>query len=68
MGKQKALVPVGPSILVIVHHVLKHTASDRELVGDDFARRHGERQRKRLMRQLEALGLKVTVEEAGEAA
>lgn len=36
--------------------------------GDYFDRRNGDRQRKRLMRQLESLGLKVTVEELKEAA
>jgi transposase len=68
MGKKKALVAVGHSIVVIVYHVLQNKASDQELGGDYFDRRNVERQRKRLIRQLEALGLKVTVEEVESAA
>ena len=68
MGKKKALVAVGHSILVIVYHVLQNKASYQELGGDYFDRRNVERQRKRLIRQLEALGLKVTVEEVESAA
>lgn len=68
MGKKKALVAVGHSILVIVYHVLKNRRSYQELGGDYFDRRNKEKQRKRLIRQLESLGVKVTVEEIKEAA
>ena len=68
MGKKKALVAVGHSILVIAYHVLKNRASYQELGGDYFERRNVEKQRNRLIRQLESLGLKVTVEEIGVAA
>lgn len=68
MGKKKALVAVGHSILVIIYHVLRDGASYRELGGDYFERRNIEKQRKRLIRQLESLGLKVTVEDIGFAA
>jgi transposase len=68
MGKKKALVAVGHSILVMVYHVLQTRTSYQELGGDYFDRRNGDRQRKRLIRQLESLGLKVTVEEIQEAA
>jgi transposase len=68
MGKKKALVAVGHSILVIVYYVLQNKASYQELGGDYFDRRNVERQRKRLIRQLEALGSKVTVEEVESAA
>lgn len=68
MGKKKALVAVGHSILVIVYHVLTNRASYQELGGDYFERRNVEKQRNRLIRQLESLGLKVTVEEIGVAA
>jgi transposase len=68
MGKKKALVAVGHSILVIVYHVLKNRTSYQELGGDYFDRRNKEKQRKRLIRQLESLGLKVTVQEVKEAA
>ncbi len=62
MGKKKALVAVGHSILVIAYHVLKQRASYEELGGDYFDRRNVEVQRARLIRQLEYLGVKVTVE------
>jgi transposase len=68
MGKKKALVAVGHSILVIVYHVLTNRASYQELGGNYFEQRNMEKQRNRLIRQLESLGLKVTVEEMGFAA
>lgn len=68
MGKKKALVAVGHSILVIVYHVLESKASYRELGGDYFDGRDTQKQRLRLIRQLESLGLKVTVEELAQAA
>ena len=68
MGKKKALVAVGHSILVIVYHVLKNRVSYQELGGDYFEKRYMERQRQRLIQQLESLGLKVTVEELAQAA
>ena len=68
MGKQKALIAVGHSILVIAYHVLQTRTSYQDLGGDYFDRRNVDKQRKRLIRQLEGLGLKVTVEEIKEAA
>jgi transposase len=68
MGKKKALVAVGHSILVMVYHVLQNRVGYQELGGDYFDRRNVDKQRKRLIRQLEALGVKVTVEEVKEAA
>jgi transposase len=68
MGKKKALVAVGHTILVIVWHLLKKNAIYQELGGDYFDRRHKEQQKKRLIKQLESLGLKVTVEELERAA
>jgi len=68
MGKKKALVAVGHSILVIVYHVLANRASYQELGGDYFDRQTVVQQRTRLIRKLEALGLKVTVEELPVAA
>ena len=40
----------------------------QDLGGDYFERRNVDKQRKRLIRQLESLGVKVTVEEIQEAA
>ena len=68
MGKKKALVAVGHSILVIVWHMLTDKASYEEVGGDYFDRHYRERQKKRLIGQLESLGLKVTVEELAQAA
>jgi transposase len=68
MGKKKALVAVGHSILVIAYQVLQTRTPYQDLAGDYFARRNVATQRKRLMRQLESLGVKVTVEEIKEAA
>lgn len=61
-GKNRALVAVGHSILVIIYHVLLRKESYSELGGDYFDKRNVEVQRNRLVRQLERLGLKVTVE------
>jgi transposase len=68
MGKKKALVAVGHSILVIAYHVLQNRTPYQDLGGDYFERRNVATQRKRLIRQLESLGVKVTVEEIKEAA
>ena len=68
MGKKKALVAVGHSILVIVYHVLSNKTSYQELGGDYFDQRHVAQQRARLIRQLEGTGLKVMVEELSVAA
>lgn len=68
MGKKKALVAVGHSILVIVYHVLATGTSYQELGGDYFDQRHVAHHRARLIRQLEGMGLKVTIEELPLAA
>lgn len=68
MGKKKALVAVGHSILVIAYHILKNRASYHDLGGDYFDRQNVEAQRARYIRRLEALGLKVNVELLSEAA
>jgi hypothetical protein len=68
MGKKKALVAVGHSILVMVYYVLQNRTRYQDLGGEYFERRNVDKQRKRLIRQLESLGLKVKVEEIKEAA
>ena len=68
MGKKKALMAVGHSILVIVYHVLESRLSYRELGGDYFDKRDMQKRQQRLIHQLESLGLKVTVEELPIAA
>jgi transposase len=68
MGKKKALVAVGHSILVIAYHMLKNRASYHDLGGDYFDRQNVEAQRARYIRKLEALGVKVSIELLSEAA
>src|SRR5258708_36140753 len=53
MGKKKALVAVGHSILVMVYHVLQTRTRYQELGGGYFDRRNVDRQRIRMIRQLE---------------
>lgn len=67
-GKNRALIAVGHSILVIIYHVLANRTSYQELGGDYFDRQNVEQQRLRLIRRLESLGMKVTVEPVAEAA
>jgi transposase len=68
LGKKKALVAVGHSLLVMVYHVLARQVSYQELGADYFDKQNLEGQRKRLIDRLEATGLKVTVEEVQNAA
>jgi hypothetical protein len=68
MGKNKALVAVAHSLLVIVYHVLAHRVDYRALGGDDCDHQQRQTQQQRVVRKLEALGLKVTVEALPEAA
>ncbi len=67
-GKKRALVAVGHSMLVIIYHVLSRRSSYTELGGDYFDRRNVEVQRAKLIRKLELLGVKVTIEALAEAA
>ena len=62
-GKGKALVAVSRSILVIVWHLLADPDADYHDLGADFHTRHTDVQRKirNHIRQLEALGLHVTL-------
>ena len=62
LGKRRALVAVGHSILVIAWHMLSKQASYQELGSDYFDRCDTQAYRLKLIRKLEALGLKVTVE------
>lgn len=64
LGKKKALVAVGHSILVIVYHVLSSRTPYKELGANYFDLQDPDALKKRLIRKLQALGLKVTVEAA----
>jgi transposase len=65
-GKKKAIVAVGRSILVIVWHLLSDPEAQFHDLGPDYfdKRRGPERIKHSHVRQLEALGYKVTLEPA----
>jgi transposase len=62
IGKKKAAVAVGHSILVIAWHLLTSDCDYADLGGDHFVRRDTDRQRQRAVAQLQALGYRVTLE------
>ena len=62
------LIAVAHSLLVVVYHVLAQRADYRELGGDYFDCQHQARQQQRLIRKLEAMRLKVTIESLPKAA
>jgi len=62
-GHKKAIVAVGHSILVAAYYILRDEVPYRELGGDFFINREDpERIARRLVRQLERLGQRVTLE------
>jgi transposase len=63
-GHTKAVVAVGHQILEIAYYLMRDGVSYDELGADYFDRRHAERAVHRHVRQLEALGFRVTVEKA----
>jgi transposase len=64
-GETKTIFAVGHTLIVIVWHVLAHQQTYDELGGDYFERRTDTDARQRyLIRQLEALGHRVTLEPA----
>lgn len=64
IGKKKAAVAVGHSILVIAWHLLTDDADYQDLGGEYFMKRDAERARSRAISQLETLGYRVTLEPA----
>jgi len=66
-GRKKALIALGHTLLVIVYHVLKRGTTYAELGGDFLDRLEPERLTRQLVKRLESLGHKVTLE-AGYAA
>jgi transposase len=62
LGKRRALVAVGHSILVIAWHLLSNRASYQALGSEYFERCDAQAYRLKLIRKLAGLGLKVTVE------
>jgi transposase len=63
ISKKKAAIAVAHSLIVIAYYVLVRDRSYQELGGDYFDRQHVEQQRAYLLRRLEALGCRVTVEQ-----
>ena len=63
-GRKKALVAVGHSILVSAYHLLKGTATYRELGPHYFDERDRQAVECRLVQRLESLGYKVTLDPA----
>jgi transposase len=61
-GKKKALVAVGHSILTIVYEMLAHGSHYQDLGADWFDRQQPSRLQRNLVKRLEALGYKVTLE------
>jgi transposase len=62
IGKKKAAIAVGHSILVICWHLLTNDCDYNDLGGDYFTRRHNpDRRRDHHIQQLQALGYRVTL-------
>ena len=67
-GKKRALVALGHTLLVIIYHVLRDRGTYRELGPDYFDRLETDRQTRSLVRRLERLGHKVTLQPQEPAA
>ena len=67
-GKKRALVAVGHSLLVISHYVLKRRQAYYDLGSNYFEELHRQRLERNLVKRLENLGYKVTLEELSPAA
>jgi transposase len=61
-GKKRAAVAVAHSILVIAYHMLRRGTSYRELGSDHFDKRNQGQLERSLIKRLEGLGHKVTLE------
>lgn len=63
-GHKKAIVAVGHQMLEIAYFIMRDGVSYTELGADYFDRRNKERATRRHVKQLEALGYRVTIEDA----
>jgi transposase len=63
-GHKKAIVAVGHQMLEIAYYLMRDGTTYHELGADYFTRRDRERTIRRSVKQLEALGYHVTIEEA----
>jgi transposase len=64
VGAMKAIIAVAASMLTAAFHMLTTGSEYRELTGAYFDRRDHAKLTQRLVRRLEGLGLKVTIEQA----
>jgi transposase len=62
-GRNRATVAVAHTILIIAYHILKNKESFYDLGGDYFDKKRKDALVKQSIKRLEALGLKVTVED-----
>jgi transposase len=67
-GRKCAAVALGHTLLVVIFHLLKERTTYRELGADYFDRLDTDRMTRGLVRRLERLGHKVTLEPSGPAA
>jgi transposase len=67
-GKKRAIIAVAHSILIIAYHLQRKQCDYRDLGSDYFDRLNADGLKRYLIRRLEALGHKVTIEAAGDAA
>lgn len=67
-GKKRALVAVGHSLLIISHYVLKRRQAYYDLGSNYFEDLHRQRVERNLVKRLENLGYKVTLEALSPAA
>jgi hypothetical protein len=67
-GRKRALVALGHTLLGIMYQRLRDRSDYVDLGGDYFERRDRECLTRRLVRRLERLGLKVTVESQDQVA
>ena len=67
-GAKRAVVAVAHTILTIIYHLLRDQTTYRELGGQYFDERDRQATERRLVRRLEALGNRVTVEPVAPAA
>ena len=63
-GHKKAIVAVGHQMLEIAYYIMRDGTTYHELGADYFARRDRDRTIRRSVKQLEALGYRVTLEDA----
>jgi transposase len=67
-GHKRAVLAVAHTILVVIYHLLRTDRTYHDLGGDYFARQDKEALQRRCIRQLEQLGLRVTVSPQEEVA